>query len=321
MKIKIWNAFASNNSGSYVIVGSFPSEALAGEVAAELLDMARAHTAWLAQPAEGTSPLDALGAKYGIAPEDRDDCWPEHGNQDHPEAWAIGHQVFVHSDYTVTMPRLLGHVMYARGGRVQTELNHAHHPIVATFTCYFPWQQRKELDIPARVQAIVDALCAEGGALDQTQKAGIPAAWRGVVEGEPPFGEGDLVIGAAFDDLRAAYLAVAAAAEAQGAKVIVHVSEAHGGDPLAHLRPCAPATVHRLVDVWVEDAGLAPTNLTKTLAHARGIGHTDARALLDRAPIAVLENVTLARAQALRDALSVGNAVVTLRASAASRAT
>ena len=318
MKIKIWNAFASNNSGSYVIVGSFPSEALAGEVAAELLEMARAHSAWLAKPTEGTSPLDALGAKYGIAPEDRDDSWPEHGNQEHPEVWAIGHQVFVHSDYTVTMPRLLGHVMYARGGRVQTELDHAHHAIIATFTCYIPWQERQTVDIAARVQAIVDALCADGGALDLAQSAGIPPAWRGVVAGDPPFGEGDLVIGAAFEDLRAAYVAVAAAAHAQGAQVVVHVSEAHGGDPLAYLRPCAPATVHRLVDVWVEHAGQAPTNLTKTLAHARGIGHTEARALLDRAPIAVLENVTLARATALRDALSVGNAVVTLRTSGAS---
>ncbi|HEX7840014.1 MAG TPA: hypothetical protein VF469_21205 [Kofleriaceae bacterium] len=240
MKIRIWNAFASNNSGSYVIVGSFPSEALAADVAAELLALACAHTAWLAEPEGDTSPLAALAAKYGIAPEDQDDSWPAYGNQEHPEVWAIGHQVFVHSDYTVTMPRLLGHVMYARGGRVQTELDHAHHAIVATFTCYFPWQQRKELDIPARVQAIVDAICADGGALALPQQAGIPPAWRGVVAGEPPFGEGDLVIGAAFDDLRTAYLAVATAAEAQGAKVIVQVSEAHGGDPLAHLRPCLP---------------------------------------------------------------------------------
>lgn len=52
-----------------------------------------------------------------------------------------------------------------------------------------------------------------------------------------------------------------------------------------------PPTVHRLVDVWLEEVGLAPANLTKTLA----------------------------RAPELRDALSVGSAVVTLRTSAAFR--
>ncbi len=33
----MWNAFASNNSGSYSIVGSFPSAERAEQVAAELL--------------------------------------------------------------------------------------------------------------------------------------------------------------------------------------------------------------------------------------------------------------------------------------------
>ena len=79
MKIRIWNAFASNNSGSYVIVGSFPTEALAAEVSAELGAAAKAMSVWVQAP-EGDSPLAALAAKYGIAyaPEDEgDDTWPQ----------------------------------------------------------------------------------------------------------------------------------------------------------------------------------------------------------------------------------------------------
>ena len=279
MTIKIWNAFASNNSGSYVIVGSFPSEALAAEVAAELLEVASAESAWL-EKEEGPSPLDLLADKIGAPREERGDAWPEHSNSAHPDVFAIGHQVFVHSDYTVTMPRLLGHAMYARGGRVQTELNHAHRAIIATFECWFHWQKRGELDVPARVQAIVDALCAPDGALALPQRAEFPAAWRGVVAGEPPFGEADLVIAAAFQDLPAGFLAVQAAAKAQGAGVRVLVAEAVG-DPMAHLRPCAPPTVHALVDVWLEEIGLAPTNLTKVVARERHIGYGPARALID----------------------------------------
>src|SRR4029077_8563058 len=122
--------------------------------------------------------------------------------------------------------------------------------------------------------------------------AALPCAWRGVTEGEPPFGEGDLVIGAAFDDLRAGFLAVQAAAAAQGAGVRVLVAEAVG-DPFAHLRPCAPPTKHALVDVWLDEPGLAPTNVAKTVALERHIGHAEARRLVDTAPVVVVANVTL----------------------------
>jgi hypothetical protein len=47
VKIKIWQAFASNNSGSYTIVGSFGTPEQAAEVAAALREMAERHTVWL----------------------------------------------------------------------------------------------------------------------------------------------------------------------------------------------------------------------------------------------------------------------------------
>ena len=320
MRIRIWNAFASNNSGSYVIVGSFPSEDRAAEVAAELREVARAHSAWLAvydPPPSPPSPLAQYAARHGVPYDDAElgEDWPQHSSNEHPDVWAIGHQVFVYSDYTVTMPRAIGHAMYARGGRVDTEVNHAHHPLVAVFEIYFPWRDRSTIDVPARVQDLVDALCAEGGALTALRVAGHAPGWRGAVADQPAgFGEGDLVVGAVFDDLCAGFTAVAAAATAAGAGLRVRVSEAQGdGDPLAFLRPCVPPTRHALVDVVLEELGLAPTHVTKIVAQVRGIGYTQAHALVQRTPVVIVQGVSLARAQALAAELRVGNAVVSLR--------
>jgi ribosomal protein L7/L12 len=320
MRIRIWNAFASNNSGSYVIVGSFPSEAAAAELAADLLEVAKAHSAWLANydPAPSPpSPLAQYAARHGVAYDDADlgEDWPQYSSRAHPDVWAIGHQVFVYSDYTISMPRVIGHLMYKRGGRVDTEVNHAHHPLVAVFEIYFPWRDRSQIDIPARVQDIVDALCAEDGALTTLREPGTAPAWRGAVSGKPAgFGDGDLVIGAVFDDLCAGFTAVAAAARAVGASVRVRVSEAYSeGDPLAFLRPCVPPTKHALVDVVLEELGLAPTNVTKVVAKTRGIGYAQAHELIQRTPVVIAEGVSLIKAQELAEALRVGNAVVSLR--------
>ena len=315
--MKIWNAFASNNSGSYTIVGAFESAELASEVADELHAMAVAHSKYLdpqTSSPPGPSPLEVLAAKYNVAATLDEDEWPQHSAAEHPSAFAIGRQVFVHSDYTITMPASIGAIMYARGGRVSTELNHAHHPIAATFTVWFPWQTKKTLDVPALLQRFVDDICREDGALSLPQAASIPPAWRTTSE----FGEGDLHLGAAFTDLAPAYAAVQAAATAIGAQVGVAIREAHG-DPFAHLRPCDPPSNAPMVDVVVEARGDAPSNLASTIALRRRVSHEDAHLLLQQLPAVVLENVPLAIGTRLRDELSVGNAVVSLRAASSSR--
>jgi hypothetical protein len=246
MRIRTWNAFASNNSGSYVIVGRFPSEALASDVAAELREVALAHSAWLDAHDDresAGSPLAAYATKLGLAYEPSYDDWPQYSGGP-PSVWSIDHQIFVYSDYTVTMPRVIGHALYARGGRVETEIDHAHHPIVAMFEVYFPWQTRDQMDVPARVQELVDALCADDGVL---VSHGVPyqaPAWQGTTaECARGFGEPDLIIGAVFDQLAAGFTAVATAVDSVGAKLRVRVMEAlHDGDTdaLATLRPCTP---------------------------------------------------------------------------------
>jgi hypothetical protein len=243
MRFRIWNAFASNNSGSYVIVGRFPTAELATQVADELLQVAKAESAWFESPGSGPSPLAAYAERHGV----RDvslggDDWPEYSNMPHPSVWAVGHQVFVYSDYTVTMPPAIGHLMYVRGGRVETELEHAHHAIVAFFEVYFPWKMRQKVDVPARVQDIVDVLWAEDGPLMSLEMKDHVPAWRGVLPGAyVESDEPDLLIGAAFEDLGAGFTGIARACAAVGAVVNIRVAEAPArADPFVFLRPPAP---------------------------------------------------------------------------------
>lgn len=234
MRIRIWNAFASNNSGSYVIVGRFPRGERAVRFADELRAVVAAESTWRMEAAHvAPSPLAAYAARHGIGEITWDD-WPYFSDMPHPAVWAAGNQVFVYSDYTSDMPATLGHLMYVHGGRVETELVHTHHPIAATFAIY------ADDDALARVQAIVNALAGPGGALT-TLEMHHPPAWRGRSDpDEHP--DPDLVLGACFDDICAGFTAVATACAAVDTKLDVRVAECiEGVDPFAHLRPSSPA--------------------------------------------------------------------------------
>jgi hypothetical protein len=145
MKVQIWNAFASNNSGSYTLVGSFRDAELAAEVAAELARVSAEHEAWIQEwsqkgwsKAPTPSPLEAFVLRHQLTRAEWAGAgvgsdWPAYGEDNTPVVWAMGHQVFVHHDYTLTLPGAYGEFFYKRGGRVEAELGHTHHPLVALF--------------------------------------------------------------------------------------------------------------------------------------------------------------------------------------------
>ncbi|OJT25614.1 hypothetical protein BO221_07010 [Archangium sp. Cb G35] len=244
MKIHIWNAFASNNSGSYTIVGRFEQEEQAAQVAAELKEVLDAHGVWFEAASSTTkeperpSPLDLFIQKHGLrGNEDTGtwDDWPCYSEKKAPDAWAIGHQVFVHHEYTVTLPRTIGEFIYARGGRVETELDHAHHPVVSVFEL---WKgQHVQEDRGRLLEALVEELNAEDGPLVKGLDGKVIPAWK---EGDG-FGEPMLRLGAVFEDLPAGFTAVERIARGHHLYVSVKVFEAWpGADPLAFLRPCQP---------------------------------------------------------------------------------
>ena len=306
MRIRIWNAFASNNSGSYVIVGTFPSKELAAEVAAEWRTLIADHSTWREaneDEIKSASPLAAYAKQLGLtyADEVYSDDWPAYGAE--PEAWATDHQVFVYADYTVTMPRVIGQALYARGGRIDSELNHSHHPLIATFELYF--EDRTDV----RVQQLVDRL--HDDALTSLHVPWLKPVWR---VGRPGY-EPDLFVAAVFTDLTAGFAAVAAATP-EMRSVRVRLAEAHTySDELAHFRPCTPPTTRALVDVVLEGTGPARTGLAKFVADIRKLGLAESQLRIQNVPVTIVEAVLPARGEQIATELRAQGATVVVRPS------
>ncbi|MBN8612269.1 MAG: hypothetical protein J0L92_16865 [Deltaproteobacteria bacterium] len=133
MKIRVMQAFSGNNSGSYVLLGSFEDAARVDALSVELSEVFEAHARWLAdRSAMGPrSPLAELATKHGIETEPNVgamDDWPTYGSM--PAVVGLGSQLLIFVDYAVTFPRFLGELVYRNGGRVGAEVNHGHEAIV-----------------------------------------------------------------------------------------------------------------------------------------------------------------------------------------------
>jgi len=242
VRIRVWNAYASNNSGSYTIAGRFDSGDAAAKVAAELLALVKAQSAWAAGNGARPSPLATFAQKNGLSAYEgmgEDDDWPEHTQQEHPEVWTVGAQLFLYSDYQVSMPRIFGELIYARGGRVEYEVDHAHHPMAAFFEIYWPWKGKTKEIVAAGVDGILRALHADPRFHENQHERAPAHAWRIGGEWMVP----DLRIGAVFADLVSGFAAVDAAVRAAGAHVTVRVHESFSpnGDDFPFLRPSDPA--------------------------------------------------------------------------------
>lgn len=146
MRIRLWNAYSSNNSGSYTLVGSFRSAEEAKAVCDEVASVCQEHGEWVERRDKEShrwdekfnqdgSPLGRFITDQRLSvdkDEGTGDDWPEYGSQ--PTVVAVDHQVLLHVDYTITMPRAFGELFYRRGGRVDLELNHSHDAVCTLFT-------------------------------------------------------------------------------------------------------------------------------------------------------------------------------------------
>jgi len=324
VKVQIWNAFASNNSGSYTLVGSFPEESLAAEVAAELARVSAEHEAWIQEwhqkgwsKAPSPSPLEAFVLRHGLTRKETGaglgSDWPTYGQDNTPVVWAMGHQVFVHHDYTLTLPAAYGEFFYKRGGRVDVELEHTHHPLAAVFNFWFPYEGRAGRDVPMLARQLLDALYAEDGPLVRWVAAEPLPAWR---VGEDSI-EGDLRVGVVFDKLPEGFAAMARIAGEHGFRTGVKLFESwtEKGDPLAFLRPCHPPLPGReLFDVVLTGAGHASDPLLGVIAEVRGWHGTQrAKALLDEAPVPLRRRLPRSVAEEMAGRLQRSGATVEVR--------
>ena len=153
--LRLYNAFASNNSGSYTLLGAFRTVDEAEQIAVTLNQL----TLDMADESRSNNPVQDLLRAAGIdAPDDIAgyDDWPDSDYGGPPEAVAVGTQVWWHSSYTISMPSELGHWFYAMGGRVVTEIDHAHHPLLAHITLWhdLPWKERRDIDLAPTLEAL-----------------------------------------------------------------------------------------------------------------------------------------------------------------------
>jgi ribosomal protein L7/L12 len=243
MRIRIWTAFASNNSGSYTIVGSFASADAASTAAEALATALSEHHAYTARP-DGESqradpPFHRFVREQGLTLDSEDlalgDDWPHHGPA--PEVVALDTQVLVHVDYTVTMPRTLGEFFFRRGGRVDVEINHAHHPVACLFQLWVPsaWEPEVKDEAKRRLDALKEELAVTV----------LPPLVEWSPEyhrrpSEPAWGRewSMLVLGVVFPDLARGVAEVSRVARERGVSVRVRVFEPldEAGDPLAAMR-------------------------------------------------------------------------------------
>ncbi len=305
MKIRIWNAFASNNSGSYTIVGRFGPDvalALGGRLRAALV----AHAAWLdltSADREAESPLHRFLREEGVEVSEHvgtGDGWPAYGSP--PEVFETADQILVHAPYTVTLPRELGALFYRHGGRVEVELNHAHAPVLLEILTWrteaFAEPAATERD---RRQSAFRA-DIEDGMLDDAMKRpkdeGVrwppvfePTDWGGMRTTLAPI---DLVLAARqVQDLAATH----------GLELRISVSEARvaHGDPLALLRAYTTHPGRHQVVLW--KAGPDPVATIRALRDVSGCTLAEAHERLASVPIEVVVDVAAREAMAAAETL------------------
>lgn len=142
MRIRFFHAFASNNSGAYVLLGRFHDVAVAEATAAELNEALAAHDAWEAilPPARDPSPFMAFAERHGLPMQGGWVPW-EAGMR----CEVLGQQILLES-YAADMPSAFVAWVAKHGGHVETELIHAHGATVLKARVWMDghWQPEKK---------------------------------------------------------------------------------------------------------------------------------------------------------------------------------
>jgi hypothetical protein len=153
MRIRWFRAFASNNSGAYVLLGRFRDLAVAEASARELNEALAAHDAWASAlaPATGTSPFMTFAEKHGLPMQHGRVPWEEGMRCE-----VLGQQVLLES-YAAEMPSAFVAWIAKHGGHVETEIIHAHGATVlrAAMHTHEGWRPENRLaSVAARTRVV-----------------------------------------------------------------------------------------------------------------------------------------------------------------------
>lgn len=324
----VYAAWASNNSGSYTLVGSFGDRdvaraagerlatlfcdmrAFCTEREAEVRRLIAAGEKRIVLP-EVETPAHRLVAAEGLTPLPADlenaDSWPSDGGSAEGNVLVTGHQVIVHVGWTVTMPRALAELFFKAGARIDLELVHSHRPLVAVATLHLVASGQSAEAREAR-RAALSSLRAE---LDTQLLAPRPPRWIGDDEPRTPHAwrasDYILELGLVPHDPVPELAAVGAIAERHGAEMHVRFFEAlsEGGDPLADMRvrPDGRAAGAWSVILWRE--GPDRVAVMKVIREHAALGFEEVKRRLADLPVALAEGVTERDATAFAEALTL----------------
>lgn len=241
MRVRLFDAFASNNSGSYTIVGTFETAETAADVARVLAAVCDEHARWMENeknPLENSesAPLVQWARGNGLTeptPGCSDD-WPQYGPA--PTVCAADRFVLLVAPYTVTMPKVFGEYFYRREGRVQVELDHAHADVATYFTFFVDNERRTKDDtvspeilaLRERLEGMLPELVArnEGDRRPVIEPVIYNSSWR------------SLALAVIFRDVVAATSAIRALCTELNVKMWLRVesTDERKGDPFVDVR-------------------------------------------------------------------------------------
>lgn len=322
MKVRVYQAFASNNSGSYVLLGSFASATVATGVKDELEKIFAEHHAWLSDPnekggrrwSEASSPLHAWAKGEGLTTTPSDgagDDWPQYG--DPPVVVTSDDQLLVYVGYTVTFPRLVGELVFKRGGRIAVELDHSHEPIVLTHEIFMEkgWEQQDEA--ARRIAAFRAAV--DGGALAtlhrrEARSGRDDSRTASILRGG--FWPGQIVLVHAPYDVAEGLVAVdALVAEHQlRSRVALFESPLHHPDPVRAYKNLDPLAGGFDVILWRAGPDLVATQ--RAVRTALGLELPAIAELVTKAPIELVRDVGEPDAERVRSLVAESGAEVEL---------
>lgn len=310
MRVRVVQAFSGNNSGSYVIVGTFDDAAVPAALAAELTEVFAAQARWLALASAErapTSPMHEYAKAQAIETKPTvgaGDDWPLYGGT--PTAVASPSQLLVFVDYSVTFPRFVGELFYRRGGRVSVELDHAHEAIVIAHELWLHegWNRKDEA-----ARAVAGFRTAvESGALDALYATPMGKDPRPPPILGPAFWPGALELIHVPSDVAEGVSVVSALAAAHGlsTRFSLHESLAPGPDPLRGLRAVTSDVGEHQAVLW--KPGTDAAAVARVVRSVTGASVAEATELVARAPIEVLVRVSEKAAMDARDALVAAGA-------------
>jgi|GEM_PF-791166 len=317
MRIRFFRAWASNNSGAYVLLGRFRDVAVAEAAARELNQMLAVQDAWTeTEPnAVGTAPSKVFADRHGLSFETG---WPSWRRGMRCEV--LGNQVLLEGHAAYMPPMFVGWIA-KHGGHVETEIVHAHGAIIVRGHAWVRNGSRPE-SRDAAAQTL--GSFAERVRDDPEVVAALaPPRWGKAGRAVHVTSEGpsiDIVL--APHEVTRATKAIRALADAEGVQLNLHVFEWIDAqlDPAALVAAAAGTPSY---DVMLGDPGPTPERVSTAIVETTNLDPELAEAYVrDRPhprtgappvwPRAIAQRVTEAHAQALLSAIREAGATASM---------